>query len=160
MPQAAGMDPEHTKLVQQSFALVAPIADQAGLLFYDRLFRLDPALRGLFPADVRDQSRKLMQMLAIAVNNLDRLESIVPAVRALGRRHVGYGVTERHFETVGEALLSTLEQGLGPAFTPEVRQAWATVYGVLTQTMLEAMREHRVDPVVAPASPALHRAAA
>ena len=140
------MTPEQKDLVQASFAQVAPIADQAGALFYDRLFQLDPSLRVLFHGDVREQSRKLMQMLAVAVRGLDDLGSIVPAVQALGRRHVGYGVTASHFDTVATALLSTLETGLGPRFTTEVRDAWVAVYTLLTTTMQSAMT---AEPVAA-----------
>jgi hemoglobin-like flavoprotein len=133
------MTPEQKMLVQQSFALIAPDADAAGQLFYDRLFQLDPRLRNLFHGDMHNQSRKLMQMLAIAVHGLDHLETIVPAVRSLGQRHASYGVTESDFETVGAALLWTLEHGLGAAFNSEVRDAWATVYSVLTRTMQQGL---------------------
>jgi len=131
--------PQDITLVQGSFALVEPIAEQAGALFYARLFELDPTLKRLFHGDLTDQSRKLMHMLTVAVHGLDRLETIVPAVRALGKRHAGYGVSARDFETVGAALLWTLERGLGSHATPAVLDAWATVYGLLTQTMLDAM---------------------
>jgi hemoglobin-like flavoprotein len=133
--------PEQKTLVQESFALVAPIADTAAELFYGRLFELDPSLRRLFHGDMREQGRRLMQMITVAVRGLDRLESIVPAVRALGRRHAMYGVTDEHFETVGAALLWTLDQGLGSAYTPEVADAWTTVYTVLATTMKDAMAE-------------------
>jgi hemoglobin-like flavoprotein len=133
--------PEQKTLVQESFALVVPIADTAAELFYGRLFELDPSLRGLFHGNMREQGRKLMHMLSVAVHGLDRLESIVPAVRALGRRHAAYGVTDEHFETVGAALLWTLQQGLGSAFTPEVAEAWASVYEVLVTTMQDGMAE-------------------
>jgi hemoglobin-like flavoprotein len=122
-------------LVRTSFVRVAPIQDAAADLFYDRLFAIAPNLRALFPADLRAQKRKLMQMIATAVNGLPNLDKLVPAVKALGARHSGYGVTEAHYRTVGEALLWTLERGLGPDFTPEVRAAWAKVYGVLAETM-------------------------
>ena len=135
------MTPEQKTLVQDTFALVVPIADDAGALFYDRLFQLDPALRGLFQADIREQGHKLMQVLAIAVNSLDDLQSLVPALHALGRRHVGYGVPPRAFEVGGDALLWTLEQGLGSAFTVEVRDAWAAVYQIVVDTMLDGMRQ-------------------
>jgi hemoglobin-like flavoprotein len=133
--------PEQKMLVQESFALVLPIADTAAELFYRRLFELDPSLRALFHGDMSEQGRRLMQMLTVAVRGLDRLESIVPAVQALGRRHAAYGVTEDHFETVGAALLWTLEQGLGSAFTPEVENAWASVYAVLATTMKDALAD-------------------
>jgi hemoglobin-like flavoprotein len=112
------MTPEQIALVQGSFAHVVPIAATAATLFYQRLFVLDPALRLLFPSDLSDQGRKLMTMLRVAVNGLDRLDTIVPAVHALGRRHVGYGVIDGHYATVGAALLWTLQQGLGDVFTP------------------------------------------
>jgi len=135
------MTPTQIQDVKQSFALVAPIADQAGALFYRRLFEIDPMLRPLFKGDIAAQSRTLMRMIATAVNGLDRLETIVPAVQALGIRHAGYGVVEANYQTVGEALLWTLQQGLGPAFTPKISEAWAAAYGVLAETMKTAARE-------------------
>jgi hemoglobin-like flavoprotein len=132
------MTPTDKKLVQESFAKVAPIADQAAALFYQNLFAADPQLKALFKGDMAEQGKKLMKMIATAVNGLDRLEAIVPAVQDLGLRHVKYGVHPQHYDTVGAALLLTLEQGLGQAFTPEVKAAWATVYGVLAATMKDA----------------------
>lgn len=128
-------------LVQESFAIVAPIADDAAALFYRRLFELDPSLQHMFRGDMAEQRRKLMQMLTAAVKGLDRLEQLVPVVQDLGRRHATYGVEERHYDTVGAALLWTLEKGLGKAFTPETKEAWATVYGILATTMQDAARE-------------------
>src|SRR5215216_3413568 len=103
-------------LVQGSFGLVEPIADTAAGLFYGRLFELDPTLRPLFKRDITEQGRMLMQMIAIAVRSLDHVDTVVPAVKALGQRHVGYGVQPAHYDTVGAALLWTLEQGLGDVF--------------------------------------------
>jgi hemoglobin-like flavoprotein len=122
-------------LVQTSFAKVRPIAETAAALFYRRLFELDPTLRPLFKGDLEEQGRKLMDMLAMAVKALDRPEALLPALAALGRRHAGYGVNDHDYETVGEALLWTLEQGLGPSFTPEVREAWSTLYRLVADTM-------------------------
>jgi hemoglobin-like flavoprotein len=139
------MTPEQKHLVQESFTLVAPIADAAGALFYDRLFQLDPSLRFLFRGDIQEQSKKLMQMLAVAVASLDNVERIVPALHSLGRRHVAYGVTAQHFDTVATALLSTLETGLGPHFTSEVRQAWIAVYALLVATMQVGMQQADAD---------------
>jgi hemoglobin-like flavoprotein len=130
------MNPSDVSLVKASFRQVAPMADQAAALFYARLFELDPELRPLFRGDLQEQGRKLMTMLATAVAALDRLETIVPAVR--GARHAGYGVTEEHYATVGAALLWTLEKGLGAEFTPAVRDAWTSVYSLLANTMIEA----------------------
>ncbi|MFZ5653246.1 MAG: globin family protein [Pseudomonadota bacterium] len=132
------MTPQQKFLVQESFARVAPIAERAATLFYGRLFELDPGLRPLFRGDLEEQGRKLMQMLAVAVNGLDRLEEIVPAVAALGRRHVGYGVQDGHYATVGEALMWTLQQGLGDAFCADTRQAWVEAYEFLAGTMRAA----------------------
>jgi hemoglobin-like flavoprotein len=122
-------------LVQTSFAQVQPIADAAAALFYRRLFELDPTLRPLFKGDMEEQGRKLMEMLALAVKGLDRPDALLPALAALGRRHAGYGVNEHSYETVGAALLWTLEQGLGPGFTPDIREAWAALYRFVADTM-------------------------
>ena len=129
------------KLVQSTFAAIVPIADDAAMLFYQRLFEIAPELRSMFRGDMTEQRKKLMQMLTAAVKGLDRLEQLVPVVEDLGRRHAGYGVEDRHYDTVGEALLWTLEMGLGAAFTADVKEAWATVYGVLVTTMKNAARE-------------------
>jgi hemoglobin-like flavoprotein len=133
------MTPRQIELVRESFARVAPIADVAATIFYDRLFTLDPDVRRLFAAtDMAEQRKKLMQTLAVVVANLDRLEAVVPAVEALGRRHAGYGISATDFETVGAALLDTLEIGLKPDFTTETRDAWATAYGLLASVMIAA----------------------
>ena len=124
--------------VQQTFAVIAPIADDAAALFYRRLFELDPSLKAMFRGDMTEQRRKLMQMLTAAVKGLNNLDRLVPVVEELGRRHAGYGVADAHYNTVGEALLWTLEKGLGKDFTPEVKDAWATVYGLLATTMQNA----------------------
>jgi hemoglobin-like flavoprotein len=128
------------ELVQESFSSIASIADDAASLFYQRLFELDPSLRGMFREDLTEQRKKLMQMITAAVKGLDRLEQLVPVVQDLGRRHVRYGVTEKHYETVGAALLWTLSSGLGRAFTPEVEEAWTAVYTLLATTMKDAAR--------------------
>lgn len=133
------MTPEQIILVQSSFAKIAPIADLAASLFYDRLFEIDPTLRHMFPEDLSDQKRKLMHMLQIAVNGLNRLTNLIPALEELGRRHGGYGVTDEHYATVGAALLWTLERGLGEDWTPEAANAWATTYTVLSTVMKDAV---------------------
>ncbi len=140
------MHPEQIVCIQSSFAQVLPIADVAAALFYQRLFELDPRLRPLFSGDLSEQGRKLMTMLQVVVNGLTRLDALIPAVQTLGRRHVGYGVTDEHYETVGEALLWTLHQGLGEHFTPNVAAAWATAYALLADVMKQAASE--TDDVV------------
>lgn len=132
------MDQESIRLVQQTWKQVDPIREQAAALFYGRLFELDPSLRPLFKGDMAEQGRKLMNMLATAAMGLDRLDGIVGEVQALGRRHVAYGVQDAHYDTVGAALLWTLEQGLGDAFTPQVKAAWAEAYTLLADTMKQA----------------------
>jgi hemoglobin-like flavoprotein len=134
------MTPKEKSLVQQTFGLVVPIADKAATLFYGRLFELDPTLKALFKGDMRAQGKKLMQMIGLAVSELDALDELVPMVEALGRRHAGYGVKDADYDTVASALLWTLEQGLGAAFTPEVRSAWTTVYLLLASTMKSAAK--------------------
>ena len=132
------MTPTQIKLVQDSFEQVVPIAEQAAAMFYERLFDIDPELRSLFKTDLSDQGRKLMAMIRAAVNGLNNLDEIVPAVQALGRRHVEYGVVPADYDSVGEALLWTLEQGLGAAFTPEVKEAWTQTYELLAGAMKDA----------------------
>jgi hemoglobin-like flavoprotein len=122
-------------LVRASFAKVVPIKDTAADLFYGRLFEIAPALRPMFPADLKEQKVKLMAMIAAAVGGLDNLDALVPPVKALGARHADYGVNAAHYGTVAEALLWTLERGLGDGFTPDVRAAWIKVYTVLAETM-------------------------
>ncbi len=132
------MTPEQIAGIQASWAQVLPIADTAAALFYQRLFELDPSLKTMFRGDMTEQGRKLVAMINTAVNGLDRLEGIVPAVQELGRRHAGYGVKDEDYDTVGAALLWTLEQGLGPTFTPELKAGWVEAYGVLADTMKAA----------------------
>lgn len=132
------MTPEQKVLVQASFEKVKPIANQAAILFYDDLFQRDSKLRFLFKNDMVEQRRKLMQMIETAVTNLDNWDAISKPVRDLGRRHVDYGVKPSDYDTVGAALIATLEKGLGDAFTPEVKQAWIACYTAITAEMLGA----------------------
>ncbi len=130
------MTPDQIKLVQESFAKVAPISDKASELFYGRLFEIAPSVRALFPDDMTEQRKKLMATLAIVVNGLTNLDAILPAASALAKRHVGYGAQPAHYPVVGEALLWTLEKGLGPSWTPQVASAWTAAYGTLSGFMI------------------------
>jgi hemoglobin-like flavoprotein len=130
------MTPEQIKLVQQSFARVAPISDQAAVMFYDRLFEIAPAVKDMFPSDMREQRRKLMATLAIVVNGLSSLEMILPAASALATRHVAYGAKAEHYPVVGDALLWTLEKGLGAEWTADVADAWRAAYATLSEFMI------------------------
>ncbi|MFN3655919.1 MAG: globin family protein [Pseudolabrys sp.] len=129
------MSPDQVSLVQASFRKIVPIADTAADLFYDRLFDIAPEVKPLFPEDLREQKKKLIAMLATAVNNLHQIETILAAVADLGKRHATYGVTAAHYAPVGAALLWTLEQGLGPDFTPPVKAAWSEAYTTLAGAM-------------------------
>jgi len=132
------MTPEQIRLVQGSWQKVVPIKEVAAEMFYAKLFSLDPALQRLFKGDMKKQGVKLTAMINTAVNALTQLDALVPAVQDLGRRHVAYGVRRAHYDTVAAALIWTLEQGLGGAFTPEVRQAWVATYTLLATTMKNA----------------------
>ena len=129
--EESAVTPLQIELIQSSFKKVVPIAGTAADLFYDRLFEIAPEVRSLFPQDLGEQKTKLMAMLSTAVANLHKLDTIMPAVKALGQRHKGYGVTAAQYAPVGAALLWTLEKGLGPDFTPEVKMAWTETYTAL-----------------------------
>jgi hemoglobin-like flavoprotein len=139
------MDANQIRIVQATWREIAPNATGAALLFYARLFEIDPSLRRLFPADLTPQAGKLMQTLGVAVASLERLEQITPTVELLGRRHVDYGVLDSDYDTVGQALLDVLASALGDAFTVEVRAAWAETYAILANVMRRAASEHLAE---------------
>lgn len=159
------MTPEQVALVQTSFKRVVPIAGAAADLFYGRLFAIAPTLRPMFPNDLREQKKKLIAVLAMVVGNLHHLDQMMPAVEELGRRHATYGVAAEHYAPVGEALLWTLEQGLGGDFTPAAKAAWTAAYEALAGAMQAAARtaarhvpeaphrwpgSHAAEPMVSP----------
>jgi hemoglobin-like flavoprotein len=131
------MNPTQIKLVQDSFAKVAPISEQAAVLFYGRLFEVAPSVRAMFPDDMTEQRKKLMATLALVVGGLSNLEAVLPAASALAKRHVSYGAKPEHYPVVGGALLWTLEKGLGDAWTPDVANAWTPAYGTLSGYMIQ-----------------------
>ena len=130
------MTPSQVDLVQQSFAKVAPISEQAAQLFYGRLFEIAPEVKPMFPGDMTEQRKKLMATLAVVVGSLKNLEAILPAASALAKKHVSYGVMAGHYTPVGAALLWTLKKGLGPDWTPELATAWTTAYTTLSGYMI------------------------
>ena len=132
---------DEIEMVQTSWKKCIPIADKAAELFYGRLFELDPNLKPLFKGDMAEQGKKLMTMITVAVNGLNDLEKIVSAVKQLGVRHVGYGVEDSHYDTVGSALVWTLGKGLGEEFTDSLKNSWVKVYNLLATTMKEAAAE-------------------
>ena len=129
------MNPMQKTLVQQTFSKLEPHSATVADLFYSTLFQIAPEVRPMFRGDMKEQGRKLMATLALAVKGLDRLEELVPVLEGLGRRHVQWGVQDEHYDVVGEALLRTLEQGLGPDWSPAVKQAWTAAYGALAGAM-------------------------
>jgi hemoglobin-like flavoprotein len=132
------MDSRQLDLVKTTWQQVIPIADTAADIFYSKLFELDASLRAMFPSDLTEQKKKLIQTLTLVISSVDNLPAVLPAVQALGRKHVGYGVRPSHYQIVGEALLATLAAGLGAAFTPDAKAAWTAVYGVLSNAMIQA----------------------
>lgn len=137
------MNTEQIRLVQSTFAAyVAPLGDIAADVFYQNLFALDESLRTLFKNDMQAQGRKLLKTLAFAVDGLREPNDILAVVRQLGQRHMGYGVLPAHYDTVGKALIQTLQTAIGPALTPEVRDAWAAAYEFLSTTMQSAVPDY------------------
>lgn len=136
------MEVKTVSLVQESFEKVKPIAPAAAEIFYSKLFELDPALKPLFPTNKEgamvEQGNKLMTMLGAAVAGLSNIETLIPVLEGLGKRHVDYKVEPLHYDTVGAALLGTLEAGLGDDFTVEVKNAWANVYATMADVMIKA----------------------
>ena len=130
------MNSTQVKLVQESFSKVVPISEAAAVIFYDRLFEVAPSVKAMFPSDMTQQRKKLMMMLAAVVNGLGNLESILPAASALAKRHVSYGAEPAHYPVVGDALLWTIEQGLGSAWTPQIAAAWTSAYTTLSGYMI------------------------
>lgn len=144
------MDEETKTLVKESWGLVMPISEKAAELFYGRLFELDPGLKFLFKAPINVQGKLLMKALDGAVSGLDDLEALVPVLTQLGARHAPYGVLPKDYDTVGAAFLWTLEQGLGDAFTEDVKAAWTAVYGVIAKVMIDAQEEVKLEGPVSP----------
>lgn len=142
------MNSRQVELVQSSFEQVLPIADTAADLFYKRLFELDPALRPLFRGDLRLQGKKLMDALGIVVVNLRRVDRVIPSIRALATRHVAYGVRDSDYTTVGQALIDTLQVGLGSGFTAEISEAWLAAYTLLASVMKSAAEETRAEAAI------------
>lgn len=130
------MTPEKVKAIQESFAKVKPISEQAAALFYGRLFTIAPEVQPLFRGDMKEQGRKLMATLAVVVNGLTNLEAVLPAASALAKKHVDYGVKAADYAPVGQALLWTLEQGLGKDWTSDLAAAWSSAYSILSDFMI------------------------
>ncbi len=135
---------QQKELVQKTWVMVVPIADKAAELFYGRLFELEPEYKAMFKNDMTEQGKKLMKTINIAVEALNDVEPLIPVLKQMGADHAGYGVKDRDYNVVGAALLWTLEQGLGDAFTDEVRNAWGAVYELLASVMKQGAAEASV----------------
>ncbi len=132
------MTPDQVSIVRLTFIHVLLIKDEAGKIFYERLFAIAPETRAMFKGDIDAQGRKLMDTLATAISSLGDSEALAGLLAGLGQRHAGYGVTDAHYDLVGEALLWTLEKSLGHGFTPPVRDAWAALYASVAASMKAA----------------------
>ncbi len=133
------MKPETQRLVRESWAQFQPVAERLAPYFYQRLFELDPEARRLFAhTDMEAQGRKVMQMFGEIARILDQPGALVAEVADLGRRHVHYGVQDHQYDSVGTALIWTLEYGLGPAFSAEVRDAWTEAYLLVAAVLRRA----------------------
>jgi len=131
------MTPRQIEIVTTSFARIVPFKEQAAELFFCRLFELDPSLRLMFGSDMTEQKQKLMVAMALVVTNLDKLDTLMPSARDLGRRHRSYGVSTRHYDVFGAALLWTLEIALGASWDKEMAEAWQATYAILAAAMIE-----------------------
>ena len=129
---------EQRWLVQTSWDKVAPMAPHVAELFYDRLFELNPLLEDHFPADISEAGAQLMQTLGEAVAGLEDPGSVTACLHELGRYHLRHGMRPGYYETMGSALLWTLEQSLAEDFTPRLQEAWSVVYQQFSAVMLEA----------------------
>jgi nitric oxide dioxygenase len=132
------MKPEQVKIILLTFNQVAGNKDRVGQMFYERLFAIAPETRPMFKGDIAEQSRKLMDTLAFAIGSLRDMPGLVPTLESLALRHVAYGVRDEHYDKVGEALIWTLEKGLGEAFTRDAREAWTALYVAIAQIMRKA----------------------
>jgi hemoglobin-like flavoprotein len=136
------MTPEQKALVKTTWRQVVPIADTAAKLFYGKLFEVDLSTRQMFKStDMPEQRKKLMQALATVIAGLDNLAPLIPVLETLGRKHVAYGVVDQHYDSVGAALLWTLEQGLQDAWTPPVKDAWIAAYTAVASVMRNAAKD-------------------
>lgn len=137
------MTPEQITLVQTSYQRLGPRLPDMAARFYTELFRRDPALRSLFTIDLAEQQVRFARKLTELVEAIPRLDELLAHTRALGARHVGYGVRAVDYQTVGAALVDALAAVLGDGFDPETRQAWVLAYNLMAETMLDGAASAR-----------------
>jgi hemoglobin-like flavoprotein len=141
------LTPRQVELVQNSLNIIGPNLESVAMTFYDRVFQLDPSFRRMFNGPREDLARKFAHVLTVVVQGLSRPQQMLGAVEELGRRHLIYGARTEHYAVFGAALLWTLQTGLGDAFTPDVREAWASAYLFLSSTMQQAAEKAEIVPV-------------
>jgi hemoglobin-like flavoprotein len=143
------MNAQQIKLVKESWSFVIVKSDEAGELFYTRLFEVAPGVKHLFKGEIKEQSRKLMSMITYVIAKLDKLDTILDEVKGLATRHNKYGAKKEHYAVVGECLIYTLKTGLGTRWNPETEAAWVAVYGVLANAMITTQEATVEKPVTA-----------
>ena len=133
------MNPDQAILLRESWSVVAPTADELAVRFYAHLFEIDDSAARLFAGvDMNAQRTKLLHALKLVVVSADDMERLLPALAALGKRHADYGIEDRHFDSVGEALIWALSDVLGDAFSAAVRDAWSQAYSLIASVMRRA----------------------
>lgn len=136
------MKEEQIKVLRKSWSQVTPLGDAAAELFYDRLFKIDPGAQSLFGGtNFSQQYRNLLQAINYVVQNVDKVDVLMPVLSGLGQRHATYGVRDEHYDSVGEALIWTLEQGLGDQWSAEVRDVWCDAYNTVSTVMKHAAND-------------------
>lgn len=141
----SSMTPEQIALIQTAFAKIQPSSEKAAQVFYAALFARDLAVRDLFVVDMKEQGRKLMSMLEWIVDGLARLDTLVPELEDLGRRHANYGVCDEHYATLHDALLEMLAIMIDDEFTADTRVAWSEAYTLIARIMQSAAAEQSAD---------------
>lgn len=120
-------------LVQQSFALLEPALEPLMDLFFARLFQMEPSLRNLFPNDLSHHKRIFCRTLALIICEMEELAQLDTRVEELGKLYIALGLDAGAYDTLGAALVWTVEIGLGEAFTLEMRTAWSLFYGEMAK---------------------------
>ena len=136
---AGGMTQSDPKLLlRRSWAEAIADKRSLGLLFYSKLFQLEPKTEALFKEDMDAQAKKLIATLSFIIDSLDEEDALLDAAADLAVRHVAYNVTADQYALVGQALLDTLRELLGTKFDPATEAAWAETYTGLSQHMISS----------------------
>lgn len=128
--------------LETSFDLVAPRGEELVEIFYARLFDVAPAVIPLFAStDIKRQQAMLLAALVLLRKSLRDLDAVVPTLRQLGARHVGYGARPEHYPVVGDVLIAAMAEVAGDAWGPRFAQAWGEAFAVVAGVMLEGAGE-------------------